>query len=398
MNFNMRSEIARGYLLLGVFFVHSLFSRTWSMNDWHQAPASFLLIKILAPQISIYFFLSGISMRGIGRKSLRAVLPQSLMLIFLAWVSEGVGIVLVDLAYGAYGHGIHFIRQAVKPMVYGTGGCTFVTWFFTVLAAGRILVWLFERNKIYFVCAWAVIIGLILVGKRLHLPDNLYEWRNWPAATLFIVIGMKLPRDWRVPSWAGLGGLLGGLVLTWFNVPGMWKTAPCLACNINFVAEPMVGQYGFLPVFIAEQFLMFLFIILGGAEPPGADRQAGQLFRSGLAAIPAAAWLAARHHHPADHELPAAPERPCRHTGDADLQPAAARGDFQIYRAHAEPGAGALLQLWQVGDGFRLQAGRAWGGRQAAGATLMVPALEFSVETGLARRPPARVAAGDADG
>lgn len=288
----MRNETARGFLLLGVFFIHGLYSITWDMNDWHQAPISFSLIKILAPQISIYFFLSGISMRSLGKKSLRAVLPNSVMLIFLAWVSEGLGIAVENLLYGGFGTGALFLRHAVKPMIYGTGGCTFVTWFFTVLAAGRLFAWLFERNKLIFAASWAVLVLLILLGKRLHLPDNLWEWRNWPAATLFIVIGMKLPRDWRVPRWLGLAGLAGGLVLTWFDVPGMWKTAPCLTCHIDFVAEPMVGSYGFLPVFLIEQLLFFFFMLWAAQNPPAWLGAVGRYFgRASLQFLLLHGWL-----------------------------------------------------------------------------------------------------------
>ncbi len=278
MNFNARNETARGYLLLCVFFIHSLYAYTWFTNDWHQAPLSYSLIKIFAPQISIYFFLNGMSMRGIGNKSLRAALPQSLMLIFLAWVSEGIGIVLLNALYGGYGHGLHFIKQAIKPMLYGTGGCTAVTWFFTVLAAARLLVWIYERNKIDFVLSWAVIVTLILLGKRLHAPDNLWEWRNWPVATLFMLAGMKMPRDWRVPAWIALPGLVIAIVLTWFDVPGILEAAPCLMCNINFVSEPMVSSYGFLPIFLIEQVLLFLFILWGAQSPPAIIGKLGRYF------------------------------------------------------------------------------------------------------------------------
>ncbi len=292
MNFNIRNETARGYLLLGVFFVHGLYDYTYSMEDWRQAPFAFALIKLLAPQISIYFLLSGMSLRGIGKKSLRAVLPQSLMLIFLAWVSEGLGIIPDELLFNNDGTGIAFIKAAVKPIIYGTGGCTFVTWFFTVLAVGRILVWIFEKSKIAFALSWLLIVALILAAKHLHLPDNLWEWRNWPAAALFLVIGMKFPKDWRVPRAVGLGALAAGLALTWVNVPGMWHTAPCLTCRIDFVAEPMVGSYGSLPVFIIEEFGVFLGVLWAAQSLPAAITKIGRYFgRASLQFLLLHGWL-----------------------------------------------------------------------------------------------------------
>jgi hypothetical protein len=292
LNFSNRNEIARGYLLLWVFLIHGLYDYTYPMNDWTDAPLAFALIKLAAPQIAVYFLLSGMSLRGIGKKSFRAVLPQSLMLIFLAWISEGLGIIPDELLYNNDGTGIAFIKAAVKPMVYGTGGCTYVTWFFTVLAVGRILVWIFERNKFYFALSWGVIASLILLAKHWHLPDNLYEWRNWPAAALFMVIGMKFPKRWPVPWAIGVGGLATGFVLTWFNVPGMWHTVPCLACQIDFVAQPMVGAYGFLPAFIVEQLLMFLGVLWLAQVLPPAIGKIGQYFgRASLQFLTLHGWL-----------------------------------------------------------------------------------------------------------
>jgi hypothetical protein len=161
-----------------------------------------------------------------------------------------------------------------------------------VLAVARLLAWLFERNKVGFACAWVAIAAFIVLGKRLHVPDNLYEWRNWPAATLFMVIGMKFPKDWRVPFWLGLGGAGLALVLTWFNMPGMWKAAPCLTCNIDYVTSPEIGSYGFLPVFVAEQLLIFLFFLWAGQNPPALLGKVGRYFgRASLQFLLLHGWL-----------------------------------------------------------------------------------------------------------
>jgi hypothetical protein len=278
VNFDIRSETARGYLLIGVFFVHGLYEQIWWMNDWHQAPISFSLVKIIGPQISIFFLISGLSMRGIGKKSFRAVLPQSFMLIFLAWISEGLGLVIQNTLYGGYGYGMPFIRQDIKPMVEGTGGCTFVTWFFTTLAVVRILVWLFERSKLLFTLSWVLIAALVLLAKHLHLPGNLWEWRNWPIATFFVLAGMRLPSRWLVPRWLGATSLVAGLTITWLNVPGMWHQPLCFACHLNFIAEPTMGIFGFLPAFIVEEILFFLFFLYAAQNPPALIGRIGRYF------------------------------------------------------------------------------------------------------------------------
>jgi hypothetical protein len=278
LNFNVRNEIARGYLLLGVFFMHGLWFYTAPMPDWHSAPIPFSILKLLGPDVSIYYLLTGMSLTGIGRKSFRAVLPQSLMLIFMAWVSEGLGIIAVQLLYGNYHAGLPFFKAAIKPMVYGTGGITVITWFFTTLAVARLLVWIFEKNKIYFTLAWLIILGLILASNELNWPDSLYEWPDWPMATLLMIIGLKFPKDWAVPRAIGLASLPLSLLLIWFDVPGMLSHFPCLTCQIAFVAAPEVGATGFLPAYIAAQFLFFLFLLWAAQVSPPMARNIGRYF------------------------------------------------------------------------------------------------------------------------
>jgi hypothetical protein len=278
LNFNVRNEIARGYLLLGVFFLHGLWFYTAPMSDWEAAPVPFSLLKLLGPEVSVYYLLTGMSLRGIGRKSFRAVLPQSLMLIFLAWVSEGFGIIAVQLLHGNYQAGLPFLRAAIKPMVYGTGGITVITWFFTTVAVARILVWIFEKNKIYFTLTWLVILGLIVASNELNWPDSLYEWPDWPMATLLMIIGLKFPSDWVVPRAIALGSLVVSLILIWFDVPGMLSHAPCLTCQLDFIAEPEVGATGFLPAYIAAQFCFFLFLLWAAQAAPPVGRRIGRYF------------------------------------------------------------------------------------------------------------------------
>ncbi len=261
MNFDVRNETARGYMLLSVFYVHTLYALIATIPDPSNAPLSFIQIKLLAPHISVFFFLSGMTSRGIGKRNFNSILQQSLMLLFMAWISQLVGMLISVALYGGYPSVDAFIKATLKPIVYGTGDCTYVAWFFTVLAVTRILVWIFERNNFAFVFVWALIVMLIYVAWRLYLPDNLWEWRNWPAATLFLLIGMRIPRDWQVPHYLGVTAFVGTMILTWFNQPGVLHAVPCVTCNIEFVAQPMVGEYGSLPVFIVQEILFLLFLL-----------------------------------------------------------------------------------------------------------------------------------------
>jgi hypothetical protein len=257
-----REEAARGYMLLGVFFIHSLFDMAEAADPGAGGDVN-ALIKLLAPQISMFFFLSGMSSRGIGKRRFRRILEPSLMLIFLSWISHALGLAMQDALYGGAGSPLQFLGALAMPIIEGTGGVTFVTWFFTVLAVARILVWLYERDKRWFGLAWVAIIALVYAGKALNLPDNLYEWRSLPTATLFMLAGMKIPPRWRVRWVWGMAAGLAALALTWVNRPDLLNSAPCLACGLDFFAEPMVGSYGSLPVYLAAEMLFFIFLLWG---------------------------------------------------------------------------------------------------------------------------------------
>jgi hypothetical protein len=211
------------------------------------------------------------SSRGIGKRSLHAVLQQALMLVLLSWVSHVVGVFIVNSLYGGYGTGRLFIKALFKPIILGVGWSTYVPWFFTVLAIVRVLAWLFARNKFAFVAAWIILAGFIFMTNHLHRV-NCYEWQNWPLSTLFFIIGMKLPKNLEVSRKWGLCALAGAVLLTWFNVPHFFSTRPCLICHLAFSANlphgpKPDGSIGTLPVFLAQECLLFIFTLWAAQAP-----------------------------------------------------------------------------------------------------------------------------------
>jgi hypothetical protein len=253
-----RNEIARGYMLLGVFLVHSLVDMA---SNASPARSELALIKIFGPQVSMFFFLSGMSSRGIGKRTFRAVAQQSLMLVFLAAVSHVLGLIGEAIIYPGIPSPLFW--RLLMPLVTGTGGSTYVTWFFITLAVVRILVWVFERDKRVFVIVCAGLAILIRLGQMIDLPDNIYEWRHWPFATLFMLIGMYLPKTWRVGTAVGVGAFAGGILLTWINAPDLFTQGPCLACHLDFVAGADIGGAGCLPVYLAAEILFFVGLLWG---------------------------------------------------------------------------------------------------------------------------------------
>lgn len=300
-NLEARNEIARGYLLVGVFTLHGLGTMTGLITNPLNAPVSFALLKLLGPHVGMFFILSGISSRAIGKRSLHAVLQQSLMLILLTWVSESAGLVVENLLYGYYGSGLHFIKLLVKPLILGTGGCTFVSWFFTALAIVRIPAWFFERSKRQFslvVAVMAVIVVVVVVVEHVLLHQTpadgttFYEWPHWLIGLIFMLIGMKLPKNLIISRRLGLAALAVSTVLTWINNPHMFSTWPCLACHLGYISEADFGAWGSFPIFIAQELSFFGFILWASQHPPALLARVARYFgRSSLQFLLLDGWL-----------------------------------------------------------------------------------------------------------
>jgi peptidoglycan/LPS O-acetylase OafA/YrhL len=125
-------------------------------------------------------------------------------------------------------------RRAERPIVLGTEYTNVVGWFFVVLAVVRVLAYLLSWRWGAFVLAVVIAVAAIVASERLGLPDNLYEWRHWPAALLMFMLGTRLARTRRIPHWLGLTAAAAGLALPLANRPGLW-------------AE------GFLPLYAAQE-------------------------------------------------------------------------------------------------------------------------------------------------
>ncbi|ODP36474.1 acyltransferase family protein [Sphingomonas turrisvirgatae] len=257
-----RQAIARGYLLICVFYVHALYGVFQSLgSDPDRAMLAGVQIKLLAPAVSAFFFLSGMSAPFFYRKGWLTALKPSLTLIMLAALGHVIA-VLLDIAIHQQWFGIAwFARRMAKPILYGTGYENFISWFLVVLAFARIFAYAFMRSWRVFLPAAALAIAAVLATRAAGLPDNLYEWRNWPTASLFFLLGMRVPNGWRIPAWAGLLALPITLALAWLNRPGVLTQAPCLTCDLGFVAQPMIGQYGSLPIYVVQQLLFMLFLL-----------------------------------------------------------------------------------------------------------------------------------------
>lgn len=261
-----RQAIARGYLLICVFYVHALYGVFHGLgSDPARAMLAGAQIKLLAPAVAAFFFLSGMAARNIHRKGWAAALKPSLTLLVLAALGHVIAVSL-DIAVQQQWHGITwFARRLLKPLILGVGHANFISWFFVALAFARIFAYAFMRSWFIFLPLAALAAMAVLASRALELPDNLYEWRNWPIATLFFVLGMRTPRDWRVGILWGLLALPATIALAWLNRPGLYSGGPCLTCEIGFVAQPMVGQYGALPVYIVQQLLFIVFLLWASA-------------------------------------------------------------------------------------------------------------------------------------
>lgn len=257
-----RDTVARGYLLIAVFYVHALYGIwRWAGGDPGQAMMSGAQIKLLAPSVSAFFLLSGMAAPHMHRKGWTAALRPSLTLLILAALSHLVTVAL-DLALYPLWYGWkYFAIRLFRPIVWGTGYENFIAWFFVVLAFARVFAYALLRDWRVFALLAAAATGLVLLTQMLGLRDNIYEWRNWPTATLFFLIGMRIPPKLRIALPLGLAALVASLALAWINRPGLLAQGPCLTCELGFVAQPMVGQYGLLPVYLVQQLLFAAFLL-----------------------------------------------------------------------------------------------------------------------------------------
>lgn len=254
-------DVVKGYLLLGVFYIHALYGVSQSFGDPMLAPAAGIQIKLLAPNVAVFFFLNGMQSAYIGKKSLLAILRQSLMLLVIAALSHVVAMLIDQSINGTYTQVRPFAKALVRPIIMGTGYANYVAWFFVVLAAARIFAYAFVRSKGFFVALAVASAILIYTSHLLRLPFNVYEWRNWPVAVLFFLVGMRVRANVAIPHVVGLGALLLSFGSAWMNSPTLLSHGPCLRCSLPFVAQPMVGQYGFLPIYLVQEVAFITFLL-----------------------------------------------------------------------------------------------------------------------------------------
>jgi hypothetical protein len=248
----LRNDIGRGILIVFVFYVHSLHALVGGAADPAMMPAAWLQLKILAPQVALFFLLAGMSSHRLHAKSLRSVLVRSLMLLFMAVLSHLIGAVLELLLYPSLHPWSGALRAVAGPILLGTGYATFVAWFFIVLATTRLLAWCFMRAPAWFWAAAAAIGAAGLAAGHLGLGDNLFEWRNLPVSVTLFLVGTRLSGDRPVRDVVALSGLLVACAIGLLVTPALLSRGPCLRCDLTFVAQPMIGAYGFLPAYLAQ--------------------------------------------------------------------------------------------------------------------------------------------------
>jgi hypothetical protein len=244
-------EVARGLLLLGVFHVHALYALLEHLRDPELRALALLQAKFLTPHVVLFFALAGMTGRALANKPAALMVHRSLSLWLLAVASHLVG-VLIDHALWKPWSGVQpIVRDLATPIVLGTGWWSF-GWFFVVLAIVRLFAYAWARDRRTFVVAAVGATAVVAASLTLGLSDNFFEWRSWPAAFVLFMIGQRLHARWRIPHWAGVLATLAGLLLPAFNHPAVLTDGPCLTCSPQTLAEPMVGYFGLLPVFVLQ--------------------------------------------------------------------------------------------------------------------------------------------------
>jgi hypothetical protein len=250
-----QSDIARGVMMLGVLHVHALIALRPHTPDHGTLTILWAQVKLMAPHVALFFALAGMTHQSLADRSLRNVASRSLMLVLVAAVSHVGG---VALQYGlwtsptsAYG----LARDIAKPLIYGNGHWTFVTWFLIVLAVARLFTYALARSVRAFVVAAAGAAAAVALARWLGFTDNLYEWRHWPAAVVLLMLGARIPARWHIPHVVGAAALVAGFALTAINRPLLLSEGICVTCNPEFVATTRFNELGVLPVYVLQELL-----------------------------------------------------------------------------------------------------------------------------------------------
>jgi hypothetical protein len=246
-------EIGRGLLLLGVFHIHALYAALDHLGNGDLAPQAQWQIKALAPHVALYFALAGMTSRSLAGKAWPLVIQRSLLLLLVALFSHALGVLILQALSTPWRSAFELVVAIARPVIDGTGYSTFVAWFFVVLAVTRLFAFALAKGWQYLVVTLASAAALVVGGRWLGLPDNLYEWRNWPAALVLFWLGTRIAPAWRVPHALGVLSVTAGLALPLINRPALWRDGVCLACDTSFVAQPMVGGYGFMPMYFLQE-------------------------------------------------------------------------------------------------------------------------------------------------
>ena len=249
-------DVARGYLLIGVFYVHALYSISASAEDVGRFLLAGVQIKLLAPYVAAFFFLSGMSSPALGQKSARSLFRQSVMLLLLSVGSHLVAGILSQLLIFRKPMD-EFLPSMIKPVIIGEGHLNFIGWFFVVLAFARIFAWMFERSRLWFLLV-AMLTGCVMAFvQTLDLPD-IYQWSTWPLAVLFMLCGIHIPRNVSIRWFIAVPSIFLSVALGWINREDIFGSRPCLSCDLEFAAQPSIGAYGFLPLYLLQ---LVLFIV-----------------------------------------------------------------------------------------------------------------------------------------
>jgi peptidoglycan/LPS O-acetylase OafA/YrhL len=255
---DVRIDVARGIVLLGVFYVHALYILLNHFGDPGVLQLAWLQIKLLAPHVVLFFALSGMTSAGLPEKSLRIVGNRAVLLILIAIFSHVIGVLIEHTLWKPWTPIGGLLKEIVKPIVLGTGHSTYVAWFFVVLAVVRCFAFLLASNRRHFFVALAVAAAAVGAAELLQFPGDFYEWRNWPAAFLMFLLGTYLVRGWRVPHAVGLTAAVVGLGLSLVNRPELFTEGICLHCDIQFVAGPEIGGQGVMPLYLVQELLTLI--------------------------------------------------------------------------------------------------------------------------------------------
>lgn len=270
-------DVLRGMALLLVIFGHVLIlyvlvpgplDPSAGQGDGSSGAVFAATQAIYAFHMPLFFFISGVTHR---KKGLHAAATGALALVFFAQVTHVFGLCLTYAVNGAALDPMAVLKSLGLLRNFSIG----VTWFLVALAVIRLLfAGLIEGNRL----SRGIVMALLAISFVVTFRSNItvFQVQTWWAGMIFYAAGQALSgrviayfsAKTQPPAagWLAAAVTAAALILLAAANRGCFAT-PFALCGSDalqgrFMVRMIIGDYGFVPLFVAAAACGAAFLIL----------------------------------------------------------------------------------------------------------------------------------------